>query len=126
MINKPRPGSASGRTILLVDDSPKEKHVRAIMLNTHGYNVESVSNIGEAYRFSQTKRPDLVLLALSKDSEGQSTLWERIRRANPLQRVAFLINNSLYLSPVFSMSDLVRKPGQDDFVERIDALFDAA
>jgi DNA-binding NtrC family response regulator len=126
MINKPRRGSASGRTILLVDDNPKEKHVRAIMLNTHGYNVESVSNITDAYRFSQAKHPDLVLLALSKDSDGQSSLWERIRRANPLQRVAFLINDSLYLSPVFSMSDLVRKPGQDDFVDKIGALFGAA
>jgi CheY-like chemotaxis protein len=126
MINKMRRGSASGRTILLVDDNPKEKHVRAIMLNTHGYNVESVSNTTDAYRFSQTKHPDLVLLALSKDSDGQSSLWERIRRANPLQRVAFLINDSLYLSPVFSVSDLVRKPGQDDFVDKIGALFGAA
>ena len=126
MINRPRHSSANGRTILLVDDSPKEKHVRAIMLNTHGYNVESVSNPDDAYRFSQAKRPDLVLLALSKDTEGESTLWERIKRANPRQLVAFLINNSFYLSPVFSMSDLVRKPGQDDFVERIGALFGAA
>jgi DNA-binding NtrC family response regulator len=125
MINRPRRGSANGRTILLVDDSPKEKHVRAIMLNTHGYNVEAVSNTDDAYRFSQAKRPDLVLLALSKDLEGESTLWERIRHANPRQRVAFLINDSLYLSPVFSVSDLVRKPGQDDFVERIGALFGA-
>jgi hypothetical protein len=67
-----------------------------------------------------------VLLALSEDSDGELTLWERIKRANPGQRVAFLINNSLYLSPVFSMSDLVRKPGRDDFVERIGALFSAA
>jgi DNA-binding NtrC family response regulator len=126
MINKPRRGSASGRTILLVDDSPKEKHVRAIMLNTHGYDVESVSNIDDAFRFSQAKHPDLVLLALSKDTAGESTLWERIRRANPLQRVAFLINDSLYLSPVFSMSDLVRKPGQGDFVDKIGALFGPA
>jgi CheY-like chemotaxis protein len=126
MINKPRHGSASGRTILLVDDSPKEKHVRAIMLNSHGYDVEAVSNIDDAYRFSQAKRPDLVLLALSNDSDGESTLWERIRRANPLQRVAFLINDSLYFSPVFSMSDLIRKPGQNDFVEKIGALFGAA
>lgn len=126
MINEPKPGSASGRTILLVDDSPREEHVRATMLNTHGYNVESVSNVDDAYRFSQTKRPDLVLLALSRNSDRESTLWERIKRANPRQRIAFLINNSLYWSPVFSMSDLVRKPGQDDFVERIGALFGAA
>jgi CheY-like chemotaxis protein len=126
MSNKPRHGSANGRTILLVDDSLKEKHLRAIMLSTHGYNVESVSNIDDAYRFSQAKRPDLVLLALSKDVDGESTLWERIRRSNPRQRIAFLINNSLYLSPVFRMSDLVRKPGQDDFVERIGALFGTA
>lgn len=78
MITKPRCGSASGRTILLVDDSLKEKHLRAIMLNTHGYDVEAVSDIDDAYRFSQAKHPDLVLLALSKDSEGESTLWERI------------------------------------------------
>lgn len=126
MINKTRRGSASGRTILLVDDSPKEKHVRAIMLNTHGYDVESVSNIDEAFRFSQAKHPDLVLLALSKDTVGESTLWERIKRANPMQLVAFLINDSLYLSPVFSISDLVRRPGQDDFVDKIGALFGAA
>jgi CheY-like chemotaxis protein len=123
MINKLETVPASARTILLVDDNPKEKHVRAITLNTHGYDVESASNIEDAYRFSQTKHPDLVLLALSRDIDGESTLWERIKRANPRQRIAFLINNSLYLSPVFRMSDLVRKPGQDDYVERIGALF---
>jgi CheY-like chemotaxis protein len=123
MIKKLRTVPASGRKILLVDDNPKEEHIRAIMLNTHGYDVDSVSNIDDAYRFSQTKHPDLVLLALSKDSDGELTLWERIKRATPRQRVAFLINHSLYLSPVFSMSDLVRKSGQDDFVERIGALF---
>jgi DNA-binding NtrC family response regulator len=96
------------------------------MLNTHGYKVDSVSNIDDAYRLSQTKHPDLVLLALSEDSDGELTLWERIKRANPEQRVAFLIDNSLYLSPVFSMSGLVRKPGRDDFAERIYALFSAA
>jgi CheY-like chemotaxis protein len=126
MIKKLRTGPASVKTILLVDDSAKEKHSRAIRLNTHGYDVDSVSNIEDAYRFSQTKHPDLVLLALSKDSDGELSLWERIKRANPGQQVAFLINNSLYLNPVFSMSDLVRKPGQDDFVERIGALFCAA
>jgi DNA-binding NtrC family response regulator len=126
MIKKPKTGPASAKTILLVDDSPKEKHTRAIMLNTHGYDVDSISNIDDAYRFSQTKHPDLVLLALSKDSDGELTLWERIKRANPLQRVAFLIENSLYSSPVFSISDLVRKPEQDDFVEKIGALFCAA
>jgi CheY-like chemotaxis protein len=126
MIKKPKTVPATARTILLVDDSPKEKHVRAIMLNTHGYHVESVSDIDDAYRFSQTRHPDLVLLALSRRSNRELTLWERIKRANPRQRVAFLINDSLYSSPVSSMSDLVRKPGQDDFVERIGAIFRAA
>lgn len=126
MINTLETGPASARTILLVNDSPKEKHLWAIMLNTYGFDVDSVSNIDDAYDFSQTKHPDLVLLALSKDIDGQSTLWERIKRANPRQRIAFLINNSLYLSPAFRMSDLVRKPGQDDFVERIGALFGTA
>jgi hypothetical protein len=96
------------------------------MLSTHGYDVDSVSNIDDAYRFSQTKHPDLVLLALSKHSDGELTLWERKNRVNPGQRIAFLINDSVYLSPVFSMSDLVRKSGQDDFVERIGALFSTA
>jgi response regulator RpfG family c-di-GMP phosphodiesterase len=117
---------ASARTILLVHDSPKEKHLWATMLNTYGYDVDCVSNIDDAYGFSQTKHPDLVLLALSKDIDGESTLWERIKLANPRQRIAFLINNSLYVSPVFRMSDLVRKPGEDDFVERVGALFGTA
>ena len=69
MIRKPRTRLASAWTILLVDDSPKEKHIRAIALHTHGYEVDSVSDIDDAYRFSQTEHPDLVLLALSKDSD---------------------------------------------------------
>jgi DNA-binding response OmpR family regulator len=48
MIKKPETGPASARTILLVDDSPKEKHIRANTLNTHGYDVDSVSNIDDA------------------------------------------------------------------------------
>jgi DNA-binding NtrC family response regulator len=119
-------GRVTPRTILLVHDSSKEKHIWATMLNTYGYDVDSVSNIDDAYGFAQAKHPDLVLLALSKDIDGESALWERIKYANPRQRIAFLINDSLYLSPVFRMSDLIRKPGQDDFVERIGALFGAA
>ena len=61
---------ASARTILLVDDSPKEEHIRAIMLSTNGYDVNSVSNIDDAYRFSQMKHPDLVLLALRRTATG--------------------------------------------------------
>ena len=112
------------KTILLVDDSRKEKHMRALMLNTHGYHVEITGNADDAYRFSRMQRPDLVLLALSNDTNGELNLWERIRFSNPGQRIAFLINDSLYSSPVFSMSDLVRtSEAPEDFLERLGALF---
>jgi DNA-binding response OmpR family regulator len=127
LVKKPKTGTAGARTILLVDDSPQEKHVRAIMLHTHGYHVESISNVDDAYRFSKAKCPDLVLLALSKNSDGELTLWKRIRRANPRQRIAFLIDSSLSFNPLLGRSVIELKPeSQDDFMARIEALFRTA
>ena len=124
MAGKPSSTTVRNKTILLVDDSRKEKHMRAIMLNTYGYDVEITSSIEDAYHFSQMKHPDLVLLALSDDREGELNLWERIRSSNPRQRMAFLINNALYTNPVFSTSDLVRtREASEGLVERLGALF---
>lgn len=58
----------NGTTKILVVDG---KQSRAIMLNSHGYDVESIGNIIEAYFFIQEQHPDLVLLEL--DRENAST-----------------------------------------------------
>ncbi len=94
----------SATRILLVDNRQK----RAIMLSTHGYDVESTSNLNEAYLFWRAEHPDLVLLALSKDSDRELRLWERIKRADPEQPVAFLIKDALY-RPVSCIADVIGK-----------------
>lgn len=113
--------SASAKTILLVDDSSAEKKIRAMMLSTHGYEVVSTSNTENAYAFCATRRPDLVLLAVAV-SDGLA-LWQRMVSANPKQLIAFLSGNSLHLSPILSMSDMLRiHESPDDFIGKVQAL----
>ncbi len=120
LMTKLRTRSASRSRILLIDNSPREKQIRAIMLHTHGYDVELTANLEDAYLFCRTEQPDLVLLALSGERGAELQLWNRIKRSNPLQRVAFLINNSLHHNPVITLIDSIpKREDPADFVERV-------
>jgi DNA-binding NtrC family response regulator len=102
------------------------RNIRAIMLSTHGYDVDSVSNSAEAHSTWQATRPDLVLVAFSGYRAGTLELVGKIKRVCPQQRVAFVNGESLHLSPLFYNGELVRKAeGPEDLIEQVGALLAA-
>jgi CheY-like chemotaxis protein len=129
MSNNPR--SNGNPKILLVDD----KQSNAIMLNSHGYDVESIGNVIEAYLFIQKRHPDLVLLELNKDNGGTFQLWEKLKVSNPKQSVAFLIKDAIY-RPLSCLQEFTARRGRpqhqgrasksaSDLIERVAAVFAA-
>ncbi len=125
LITKLQTSSATRSRILLIDNSPRGKQIRAIMLHTHGYDVELIANLEEAYLFCRTEQPDLVLLVLGRERGAELQLWNRIKHCNPLQRVAFVINNSLHHNPVFTLNRSIPKPdglGEDDAADFVEGV----
>jgi CheY-like chemotaxis protein len=119
-------GRTQRSSILLVDDDSKMRSLRAIMLSTHGYEVESVSNSAEAHLCWEATRPDLVLVAFARYRAGTLEFLERIKRVRPQQRIAFVNGESLHLSPLFYDGELIRKAeGPEDFIEQVGTLLAA-
>ena len=109
--------------ILLVDDNSQMRNTRAVMLASHGYEVESVSDTTEACVRWHAKRPDLVLLALS-DTADRAFIWcQGIRDSVPAQRIGFLLAQSQYLCPVFLDGGVLLKgEGPEDFLGRVQTI----
>ena len=124
MIREPQ--NEGGRMkILLVDDNSQLRETRALMLSTHGYEVESVSDTAEACLRWHAKRPDLVLLALSmSETADQAFIWcQGIRDSVPAQRIGFLLAHSQYLCPVLLDGGVILQgEGPGDFLARVQAI----
>lgn len=122
MIREPQNDSA-GIKILLVDDNQQLRDTRAVMLSTHGYEVESVRDTTEACLRWHANRPDLVLLALSDTADRAFKACPGIRESMPAQRVGYLLAQSQYLCPVF-LDDFVilQGEGPEDFLGRVQAM----
>lgn len=109
--------------ILLVDDNQQLRDTRAVMLSTHGYEVEAVRDTTEACLRWHLKRPHLVLLALSKTADRDFIWCQGLRDSVPAQRVGFLLAQSQYLCPVFLDGGVILKgEGPEDFLGRVQAM----
>ena len=106
--------------ILLVGDTSRLHSRRAVMLSTHGYEVESILSAAEAGRTWRVNRPDLVLLALTHAADETFALWRSIRKSDPEQRMSFLVSDSQYLCPVFlNGNQVLQGEGPEDIVARV-------
>ena len=106
-------------TILLVDDDTRRRNVRAIVLTTHGYDVQCVTNLVEAQRQCRRESPDLVLMGLSGNARSAYRL-DPFWSAYPSQRFGFLLNEGQTLCPVmFNGRMVISSEGPDDLVERV-------
>lgn len=123
MDNIPGNGTQRRKKILLVEEHDGARRERAIILSTHGYEVQTTNSAAEAHQLWHATRPDLVLLAAERHTDTAQGLWEAITQADPQQRIAFLHADSLYLCPVLHEGEIVRKPEvTGDFLERVGAL----
>lgn len=114
------PDKNAGTRILLVGGSSLLTSSNAIMLSTHGYEVETAKSASEARARLRACRPDLVLLALGDSADGNFDLWQSIRQSDPAQRIGFLLAGTQYLCRVFLNGKLLlRGEGPEDIVERV-------
>ena len=122
MIREPK--NESGRMkILLVDDNSQLREARALMLSTHGYEVEAVRDTMEACPRWRACRPHLVLLALSETADRTFSFCPDIRDSLPTQRVGFLLAHSQYLCPVLLEGGVILQgEGPEDFLARVQAI----
>lgn len=121
-----KPASAKARTILLVDDRSGRRNLRAIVLTTHGYDVQCVANLVDAQRQYRRFAPDLVLLGLSGNARSAyrpDPFW----CSQPGQRFGFLLNEGQNLCAVlFNGKTVLASEGPDDLVARVAMLLGRA
>ena len=119
MTRRPRKENTPAR-ILLVGDTSRRRSSHAIMLSSHGYEVESITCTMEAGRTWRASRPDLVLLALTHAADCTFALWRSIRESDPEQRMGFLVSDAQYLCPVFfDGRQILHGEGPENIVERV-------
>jgi DNA-binding NarL/FixJ family response regulator len=113
-------------TILLVDDNTRRRNVRAIVLTTHGYDVQCASDLADAQQQYRRQSPDLVLMGLSGNARSAYRL-DPFWSAQPSQRFGFLLNEGQNLCAVmFNGRTVMSSEGPDDLVARVAMLLERA
>lgn len=73
--------------ILLLESEGRSRDLHAMILMTHGYDIECTANYIQAWNMWRAKRPDLILVALDIRDMRLFGLLERIRRRDSSQMV---------------------------------------
>jgi hypothetical protein len=109
-------------SILLVGDHPPQLNSQAILLGTHGYDVECVRSAA-AGRHCRSTSPDLVLIGFTGRPDEMFVVAHTIQQANPRQRIGFLIHDKQYLCSLSWDGRVIRDgEGPDDLIARVAAL----
>ena len=88
-----------GKKVLLIDRCQATREARAAVLRTHGVEVHEAEEISSARFLWQPHVYDLVMLDVRRHSPGEALeFYEQIRRADPRQRIVFLVGPPVYLS----------------------------
>ncbi len=80
--------------ILVVDDSPTERHFLADLLTRHGYSVTTADNGESALLQIRSKRPDLVLMDVVMPGQNGFHATREIARDPATQGVPVIICSS--------------------------------
>jgi two-component system, cell cycle sensor histidine kinase and response regulator CckA len=77
----------NGESILVIDDVESQRHISSLLMETLGYQTESVSSGEEAVEYLKENRVDLILLDMIMDPgiDGRET-YERILKIHPNQK----------------------------------------
>jgi len=94
--------------ILLVDDDPDFRDSLQMILENHGYKVQTATNGTEALEALKVKRPDLLILdiMMTTDTEGFDLAYELKKRPESKDLPIILLTSFL---------ERVRKEGPDKF-----------
>lgn len=77
-------------SVLLLQSRGRTRDMHAIVLMTHGYDVDCTSNAIQGWKMWEAKRPDLVLFALEIYDPQLFRLIEGIRRSDLSQPIGML------------------------------------
>jgi twitching motility two-component system response regulator PilH len=80
--------------ILVVDDSPTDRHFLADLLTRHGYSVTTADNGESALLQIRTKRPDLVLMDVVMPGQNGFHATREIARDPATQGLPVIICSS--------------------------------
>ena len=111
--------------VLLLDDDAARRSARAMVLMTHGYDVQCAATIVEAQTICREARPSVVLIGTGYDRRSHSWLRQLAMYSRP--RVGFLLNEGENLCAVlFNGKTIMAREGPDDMVGRVEMLLSAA
>lgn len=77
-------------SVLLLETSGRSRDMHAMILMTHGHEIECTASPAQAWRMWKANRPDLVLIALDIHDRRLFGVVERIRQSNLSQSVRVL------------------------------------
>ena len=110
--------------VLLLDDNATRRAARAMVLMTHGYDVQCASTIMAAQAVCRETQPSIVLIGTGYDRRSYS--WLQQLAAHPWPRVGFLLNEGENLCAVlFNGKTILAGEGPDDMVGRVEMLLGA-
>lgn len=107
--------TATGGTILIVDDEPMARRMMQLLLEPEGYRLLEASNGAEALRLSAEHRPDLVLLDVMMPGMSGFEVCEQLRADPHMAEVPILLVTALEdrQSRVAGL-----EAGADDFIRK--------
>jgi len=77
-------------SVLLLETSGRSRDMHAMILMTHGHEIECTASATQAWRMWKANRPSLVLVALDIHDRRLFGVVEKIRQSDMLQSVRAL------------------------------------
>ncbi len=82
------------KKVLIVDDSPTERHVLTEMLTKQGYNVSTAENADEAMAKVKTQIPDLILMDVVMPGQNGFQLTRALSKDPVTQNIPIIMCTS--------------------------------
>ena len=82
------------KKVLIVDDSPTERHVLTEMLTKQGYNVSTAENADEAMAKVKTLIPDLILMDVVMPGQNGFQLTRALSKDPVTQNIPIIMCTS--------------------------------
>lgn len=113
-------------SVLLLESNTRSRDLHAMILMTHGYDIDCTANASRAWDMWNSKRSEVVLLAMDTCDTRLFSVVERIRHSEPSQiirllrpRLCSVAYEGRILRPIMAAEDIlaVVKTAFDDLPE---------
>lgn len=92
---RPGAGPAGSASILIVDDTPENLEVLALILKKHGYRVQAVTSGEAALGAARREPPDLILLDVTMPEMNGYEVCERLKTDDGLHGIPVIFLSAL-------------------------------